>query len=182
MKRGTAYFNILAKSKTIIRTSFIVMLLLILVAISGCVSKTEYDTLAGKYAELKEVHEALSAEYSSEINKLKLDYSSVQTELDILKETCPPKRFADMNELEAWLLEQPTPSKSNNANSWYAHARQIQEAGLKDGYIIDAVIVPDYVDESKYVVNCYAVTEDHSLYWWDPETDEIYFWLDVRGF
>ena len=142
----------------------LVVLSLATVSLAGCVSKSEY--------------EALQADY----NDLKANYETVEAELAQIKEVYPAKNFRDGDALEAWLQKELNPPTTTDAIRWYAHGLQLQERALEDGYIISVILLDREGKGLLYEVFCYAVLEDGSLYWWDPETDDIYYWLDVKHF
>lgn len=105
----------------------------------------------------------------------------LQDKLRALESQYPPRLFKDASELEFWLAEQPNPPKAKDAVILFKHARDLQKAAAEDGYIISASIDgPD--EEGYYYVWCSAVLADHSYYQWDPDTDELYFGMDVRYF
>ena len=104
-----------------------------------------------------------------------------QVELEYLQDRYPPKLFKDSSELETWLAGQPDPPKAVDAVLWYRHALDLQAAAVKDGYLISAVITDEDKD-GLYLVWCSACLKDGSLYLWDPETDDLHYWLDYRHF
>jgi len=138
--------------------------------------KADYDALKADYDTLKADHDALKADY----NSLQTDYGIVEKKLSEIAEVYPVKNFPNAEVLEAWLAEQPNPPKSVDAILWLFHALQLQEKALEDGYIINVEIISAHY--RYYTVLCTAILEDNSYYYWDPETDEIYYWLNVTHF
>ena len=111
----------------------------------------------------------------------KSEYETLQEELADIQEVYPPRYFSSGVELQNWLAEDNISDRhSTDAVLWYANALELQERALRDGYIINAYIWDNL--DGTYTVFCDAVTEDNSLYWWDPETDDIYYELDVKHF
>jgi len=184
-----------------------VFLFIIVLSISsiGCVSKSQYEQLEEDYksleSELNSVREnynslqedytALESELQStnqELSELREENSNLQNEITLLENNLtslenkyPPRLFKDVSELEDWLVKQPNPPASQDAIMLFKHARDLQSAAAKDGYIISADFEgPD--EEGLYYVWCSAVLEDYSYYYWDPDTDNISFLMDVRYF
>ncbi|MHA1874014.1 MAG: hypothetical protein ACTSVB_07860 [Candidatus Heimdallarchaeaceae archaeon] len=91
--------------------------------------------------------------------------------------------FKDGVELQLW-LDQDNISDRNSSDAviWYASALELQKRAIKDGYIINAYIFEDTENPEYFTVYCDAVTEDNSLYWWDPETDEVYYEMNIKYF
>lgn len=91
--------------------------------------------------------------------------------------------FKDGTELQLW-LDQDNISDRNSSDAviWYASALELQKRAIKDGYIINAYIFEDTENSGYFTVYCDAVTEDNSLYWWDPETDEVYYEMNIKHF
>jgi len=182
----------------------VAILSLAIIALAGCVSKSEYEALQAEQAALVQENNSLKAELEKvqgdlttvqadltnaqaeydtlkgDHEKLSADYEAASVELAGIKEVYPAKRFPDADVLEAWLIEQPNFPQSTDAVLWYSHALQVQEKALEDGYIINAELYSE--DDETYSVYCTAILEDGSYYWWDPETDNIYYWLDVKHF
>ena len=172
---------------------------LAMLPLTGCVSQSEYKALEAEKENLVEENNSLTAELEgvhSELVKVQLDYDTLKADCDELtnnyeavneelaeiKEFFPPRYFPSAVELQNWLAEDNISDRTSaDAVLWYANARELQKRALEDGYIINA-----YIFESEtpgyYNVYCDAVTEDDSLYWWDPETDDIYYELDVKHF
>ena len=109
------------------------------------------------------------------------EYDAVKQELAEIKEVYPPRYFSSGTELQSWLAEDNISDRSSaDAVVWYANAQELQKRALEDGYIINAFMWDNL--DGTYSIYCDAVTEDDSLYWWDPETDDIYYELDVKHF
>jgi len=144
----------------------IAVLCLTTVLVTGCVSESKYEAVQ---AELNETQ--------SNLANLEQEYNTTKQELDSMKEVCPPKRFADVEALEAWLQNDVNPPTTTDYKLRYTHALQQQERALKDGYIISAAILSG---EYGNLVICSAVLEDNSLYWWTPEIDDLIYVFDVR--
>jgi hypothetical protein len=138
----------------------------------GMLSKTKAE-LADTKAELTSTETDLAS--------TEADLASTEAELAEIEEVYPPGYFASATELQNWLATDDISDRSStDAVLWYASAQELQERALEDGYIINAYIWDNL--DGTYSVYCDAVTEDNSLYWWDPETDDIYYALDVKHF
>jgi len=145
--------------------------------------RSESESLQNDYSSLKSEYESLQDNYTSlesAHQSLQTDRATLQERLDALESKYPPRLFKDASELEAWLANQPNYPESADAVLWFNHARDLQKAAAEDGYIISADIWDH--GNGEYTVWCSAVLQDHSYYWWNPETDEIYFAMDVRHF
>jgi hypothetical protein len=141
-----------------------------LLFMTGCVAQGDYQNLEAQYNALQ-----------TELNSTQAELSSTQAELAELQAKYPPRLFEDSAELEAWLAGQPTPPEATDAVLWYEHARQLQKAAVEDGYIISAdYIGPD--SDGLYTIWCSAVLQDNSYYYWDPDTDSLYYGMDVKHF
>ncbi len=178
----------------------VVVLLLIATSLVGCVSKSEMEALQAQNANLTQENADLKAELGelegvrSDLTKLQADYDALETNYDSLQtdygvvqnrlseiqKVYPVEKFPDAEALEAWLVAQANPPPSKDAILWLSHAIQLQEAALEDGYIINVEITS--TDYRYYAVLCTAILEDNSYCYWDPETDEIYYWLTATQF
>ena len=92
--------------------------------------------------------------------------------------TRTPQNFPNDSALLAWLISQQNPPEATNAHVWLNHARQLQAAALGDGYIINVSMTYDEETEL-YTVLCEAILDDGSWYYWDPDYDDLIYWLDV---
>ncbi|HEY4711917.1 MAG TPA: hypothetical protein VIH69_04470 [Dehalococcoidia bacterium] len=138
----------------------------------GMLSKTKAE-LADTKAELTSTE--------TELASTEAELASTEAELAEIEEVYPPGYFSSATELQNWLATDDISDRSSaDAVLWYANAQELQERALEDGYIINAYIWDNL--DGTYSVYCDAVTEDNSLYWWDPETDNIYYALDVKHF
>jgi hypothetical protein len=100
-------------------------------------------------------------------------YSALETELNEMKEICPPADFSSLSELEDWLSANEVSEEpiTEYADDWYRKALTIQEDALEDGYIISA----DYdlsEDGESASVWCVAIVRGR-VFFWDPETDYV---------
>ena len=141
----------------------LVVVLLAMVSLVGCVSKSEYEALQAE-------NEVLQADY----DELKANYEATNSELAAIKEVYPPRDFSSLSELQDWLWANDVSERSTTefADAWYRKALEMQEDALKDGYIISADY--DYDEETDdYAIYCVAII-DGDIWWWDPETDEPY--------
>ena len=117
----------------------------------------------------------------AELTSTEVELASTEAELAEIKEVYPPRYFSSGTELQNWLADDNMSDRSSaDAVVWYTNARELQKRALEDGHIINACI-RDNLDGT-FTVWCEAVTEDNSLYWWNPDTDDITYWLDVIHF
>ena len=164
----------------------VTVMLLVLTALPGCVSTAEYEAITEQVATLEDqaaVLEDQIATLEEEKASLEADNAELQADLDALNQVYPPRYFSSATELQDWLAEDDISQRSSaDAVVWYANGLKLQRRALEDGYIINAYILESPDNPGYYNVYCDAVMEDDSLYWWDPETDDIYYWLDVKHF
>jgi hypothetical protein len=140
-------------------------------------TKTE---LASTEAELVSTKAELVST-KAELASTEAELVSTEAELDGIKEVYPPRYFSSGTELQNWLADDNISDRSSSdAIVWYSNARELQKRALEDGYIINAYVWDNL--DGTYSAYCDAVTEDNSLYWWDPETDDTYYFLDVIHF
>jgi len=117
----------------------------------------------------------------AELMSTEAELASTEAELTEIKEVYPPRYFPSGTELQNWLADDNMSDRSStDAGVWYANARELQQRALEDGYIISAGMFDNL--DGTFSVWCSAVMEDDSLYWWDPDTDDITYWLDVIHF
>ena len=162
----------------------LMILCLAMVLLAGCVPKSEYEALQAEHATLMQENTSLKgklAEAQSDLTNAQADYEAASKELAEIKQVYPLKYFPDANALAKWLSTQPEYPEASDTILWYQHALELQKAAARDGYIISAFLL-DRAASGKYEVFCYAVLEDNSLYWWDPDVAEIRYWLDVNSF
>ena len=140
---------------------------------------TAQSDLASVQGQLSNVQSQLS-NTQGELAGVQSELSDVSAELAVMQGKYPPRRFNSNLELESWLDDQPNPPSSADAVLWLRHALDMQQAAADDGFLISADQWTD--DGVYYQVWCSAVLEDGSYYWWDPDTDDIYYSLDVNHF
>lgn len=146
------------------------------------------DELDAKISDLQSIENELDTK-TSELNSAKnqLDSSEaelnkVKDELSEIKEVYPARHFDTYTELRTWVRSNDVSEQPivDEAEKWYEKALDIQEAALKDGYIISAWI-EYYPDEEVYVVICTAVA-DGDVWMWDPETNDLFNFSQLTGF
>lgn len=157
----------------------VVVLLLLLITLPSCVSKSAYETLSDQVATLQEEKADLEAKNA----KLQADLGPVQADLDALNKVYPPRDFSSLEELQNWLLANDVSDrpKVTNAERWYSKALAIQEDALEDGYIVSADY--DYDEKTEgFSVFCVTIISG-DIWYWDPQTDEPlqdYSWGKVK--
>lgn len=116
-----------------------------------------------------------------ELTNTKAKLVSTQAELAAIEELFPPRYFEDVTELDLWINSQPKPnSESSDAVQWLDRALGQQKVALNDGYIINVELWD--TGSGYYYVDCTAMLQDGSYYFWDPDTNEIGYMLDYRHF
>jgi len=159
--------------------------------------EADYDKLSAECEDLQAEITSLMAEKESleaDYGKLKNEYATVTREFAQIKQSCdsvyqelrdlqavyPPIRFSSHQELKSWIQSNAisdTPIHRNLITSYKAYVRalEIQEAALKDGFIISVVVGPhpeaEVVLGSSYVYLMAGV--DDGIYWWFPDRDDI---------
>ena len=138
---------------------------------------SDYDTVKDELDKLKTDYQDLITQKSSlesEINEIQTEFDSVSDQLDEITSIYPPGDFPSRRALEDWLLINDVSTKpiTSNAEAWIGRALEIQEDALKDGFIIN--VDYDYDEENEgFTVYCTTVINGY-MWWWDPETDDIY--------
>jgi outer membrane murein-binding lipoprotein Lpp len=149
--------------------------------------EAEKDTLEAENQILEADYEQLSTNYNtleadfetlqSEKNSLQAQYATVSNDLTEIQQVYPPRNFSSRRELEDWLLANDVSEKpvTPDVEAWIGRALEVQEDALADGYVVSMDYDgPD--EEGYYWVFCTTVING-SIYYWDPETDEI--WQDT---
>ena len=158
-----------------------VMLLMLL----GCVSQSEFDSLKLERDQITVEHNQIVAEKE----QLVLDYDQCKVELELItaelgdiKVKYPPRPFENVMELTEWLNTQPDYPASADALVWFQRGLTTQKAATEDGFIISVELISEDEDGLLFSVFCTAVLADGGLYWWDPDTHDVYYWLDSNHF
>lgn len=162
------------------------MLLMVSLLAVGCstgVSQQDYDQVKADLAHAQQQvvtangslsdTQATLSDTESTLSSVSTTLSNTQAELNILKAKCPPGDFATVSQLESWVSSHVQPT-SSYAEQWFRGALKVQEAGLKDGYLISIDIDYD-VNTDMYIIGCNAIAAG-SLYWWNTETTTVYPW------
>jgi chromosome segregation ATPase len=145
------------------------------------------NELGSTESELESVKDDLTAsqsevsELTSSLGKSKTELDGVRDELNEIKEVYPARHFSSMKELEDWLLANDVSDRpaSTAAENSYGKALDIQEAALKDGYIISAYI--DYFTEEEIFLVLLEAVADGNVFAWNPETDELTDFSGMTG-
>jgi len=164
-----------------------------LAIVSGQLSQTQgqlssvQQTLSSTQGQLSSTQASLSSVQGqlsgarSELSDTQVELSSTLAELESIQGKFPLERFSTNLALESWLSLQPNPPSSSDAVLWLRHALDLQQAAADDGFLISADYYGPFEDDT-YVVWCSAVIANGSYYWWDPDTDDIYYALDINHF
>jgi hypothetical protein len=119
---------------------------------------------------------------NAQVTELQSQLSSAQAELDQLHLVYPLRLFKDRAELSAWLVVDDISNReaAEFAAGWFAYALELQERAADAGYIISAEFGEN--DDDTFNVWNSAVTQGDEYYWWNPDTDELTYQLDIRTF
>jgi len=144
-------------------------------------AQTELDIKNTTVASLKSEKTSLIAEKESlqaNYNKLNDANNSVTQELATIKKVYPARYFSSLTELRDWLNGNNISERSatTTAEGLYAKALDLQEAAMKDGYIISAFI--EHTQGNTFWMGCKAVI-DGNIFSWDVETDEPVDWTGM---
>jgi len=90
----------------------------------------------------------------------------------------PPRHFSNLRELKSWvssnaISETPVHESLLLTYDAYVRALEIQEAALRDGYIVSvAVYAHNFYLWSAQQIYC-AASVDDGFYYWLPDRDDI---------
>jgi hypothetical protein len=113
------------------------------------------------------------------LSAVRATLSTTESELNALKAKCAPGNFTTVSELESWVSSHVQPT-TTSTDQWFQGALRVQEAGLKDGYLISVNIDYD-ANTDMYTIACNAMAAG-SLYTWNPETAAVHPWgADFTG-
>jgi len=137
--------------------------------------------LADAESQIADLEDQL-ASTQGEVIDLQDELDTLTAELDDLASVYPLKRFPSGEALQTWLWRDDISERgeSSDAVVWLARALEQQRRAADDGYLISVEMTSH--DEVYYTVLCTAITQDDGFWWWDPETDEAFYWLDIRHF
>lgn len=163
---------------------FLTLLCLSMFALTGCISKSDYEALEAELESQKNINSTLTSEksaLSSEVSSLESDlqnlqaqYDAKESELEDIKDTYPPRDFDTVGELRNWLLGNGISDLpiTPTIEEWYLKALDLQYNALLDGYIIS--VDYDY-DPTTDTISVWCVARINGYLWiWDPETDDVY--------
>ncbi|MEE8419954.1 MAG: hypothetical protein V3R92_00690 [Dehalococcoidales bacterium] len=140
-------------------------------------ARVELEAVEAKVAELTASVEKATADNSAldkEKEKLQSSLTVVNDELAEIKKIYPPRDFNSRMELEDWLLANDVSEKpiTSTAEGWYSRALEVQADALADGYVVSVDYDgPD--EEGAYAIFCTTIISG-SIWYWDPETDEVF--------
>ena len=133
--------------------AMLLALLLLIVLLSGCVSKSKY--------------EELQAERDTVLSQL----ATLQAEYDVLLEVYPPSDFSSLAELQQWLLQNDVSEQPASASveEMYTKGLALQQDAIEDGYLISV----DFEIPYPFFYFIYGVAIiDGEIWLWEVETDE----------
>jgi hypothetical protein len=128
-------------------------LLIFVVLLSGCVSKSAY--------------EELQTERDAVLSQL----ANLQAEYDALIEVYPPRDFSTLAELQQWLSQNDVSEQPASASveEMYAKGLALQQDAIEDGYVISV----DFEIPYPFFYFVYGVAIiDGEIWLWEVETDE----------
>ncbi len=140
-------------------------------------ARTELEAVQGKVSELTASFEKAEADgtaLADEKETLQSALTTVNDELAGIKKVYPPRDFNSRMELEDWLFANDVSEKLDTptAEGWYSRALEVQADALADGYVVSVDYDgPD--EEGTYAIFCTTVISG-SIWYWDPETDEVF--------
>lgn len=140
-------------------------------------ARDELEAIQGKVSELTASVEKATDDNSAlgkEKETLQSSLTSVSDELAEIKKVYPPRDFNSRMELEDWLLVNDVSEKpiTSTAEGWYSRALEVQADALADGFVVSVDYDgPD--EEEAYSIFCTTVING-SIWYWDPETDEVF--------
>ena len=157
----------------------LVVLCLLIISLTGCVSKSEYEALQADYQVLQDENTTLKAELQaaqSDLTNLRGDYDALNTdyqaaseELAKIKKVYPPKYFDSYDKLKDW-VDEHCPITYGPYNLFKKHL-ELQEKALADGYIWSVYTKPDGTG----IISC-VVAGDSVYYVWLDGYIEWAYW------
>ncbi|APV43806.1 hypothetical protein Dform_00450 [Dehalogenimonas formicexedens] len=132
------------------------------VFLAGCTSNSRYQVAVDKNTAL-----------SQQVTDLSSQLGTLQGKYDQIAKVYPPREFASLNDLTAWLAIDKTSDlpPSGTMEALYSKALGQQAAALKDGYVIS--VDQEVISDQFYFVFCTTVIGGQ-VWVWDIETDEPY--------
>ena len=150
--------------------------------------EAEYEDLQAEINALIREKESLEADYNQlntenaavlkELTEIKESHESIYQELSDIQAVYPPKHFSTAEELKSWVRSNAvsdTPVHQNLLLTYdaYARALEIQEAALKDGYIVSVAVYSHSTGQLFIRRICCMASCDDGIYYWFPDRDDI---------
>jgi hypothetical protein len=150
---------------------FVVLVILLVILIIG---RGQLTDLEEQNADLETQVGNLQAQMST----LQFSLNQTKNELTEIKKVYPPRNFNSLSELTDWLSQNNISERplSVSYEEWYTNALELQSDAFSDGFIISVDYDWNYdseLEEEYYSIWCVTVI-DGVLWYWDPETDDIF--------
>ena len=158
------------------KRAFIVSaLLLLILPISSCeTSQESYNNLQSNIltleAELAESEQRV-AELADSLEEANNEIIELTNDLEVAQTVTELKYFINKNAIQDWLDTVPKLGVSIDVEEWYQFALYYQQKALEIGYLVS---VGSWEAEDGFTVWCEVITEDGSVYFFDPDNCELY--------
>lgn len=191
--------------KFVIAIILISMMLVVLIGLTGCVSKTDYDTLLARHGQLESDNNQLESDHGqleSEHNELVKQYDDLTEQHDtkvadydtlsgahdelknslaaVEQELAGIKKVYPLRDFTSVTELYDWIDKHEQPEGAYLEGDfraglKVQEAGLADGYLISVMYDEDDTDPEYGWIFCGALVNGQ-LYMWYPSEDSSYAW------
>jgi len=141
---------------------WLLALSVIMVLLAGCTSNSKYQVAVDKNTTL-----------GQQVTDLTSQLNTLQGKYDQIAKVYPPRGFATLKDLTAWLAKDKTSDipPSDSMESLYSKALGQQAAMLKDGFVMS--VDQEVINDQIYYV--FGTTVIGGQVWvWDIETDDPY--------
>ncbi len=144
------------------RWYWLLALTLSIAILSGCTSNSKYQLALDENAAL-----------TNQVADLQGQLTTAQSQYAEIAKVYPPRDFATLAELSAWLAKDKTDTlaPATTIEGTYSQALAMQLAALKDGFIIS--VDQEFVTDDFFFVFGIAIIGG-DIWLWDIETDEPY--------
>ena len=191
--------------RAVVSITLISVMLVILVGIGGCVSKTDYDSLMTQHNQLQSDKNQLESDYDKLVaendaldkqhadltqqhDTKVADYDSLSNTYEDLKKDSASMQ-QELDEIKKVYPLRGFSSVTELADWAVKHkqpyteymddtfrsALKVQDAGLAEGYLISVMYDEDDTDPDFGWIWCGAMVNGH-LYIWAPDEAEVYDW------
>ncbi len=159
------------------------VVLLVLLVISWIQTNSLHNDIEDLEAENSSLTNQVSSvqgqlsQAQANLTQKETELTEKETELAAIHEIFPPKEFASSTELQQWLNGNTVSNQppATSYEGWYGKALQLQQDALNDGFILSADLDIYQYEDGTYEFYVYSVAIiDGFMWYWDPETDEIF--------